>query len=210
MAEDPALPLTDVQLVLGHAQLTTTQIYLTPRKEEVIRRVLAHHARADPAGGCAGTAGPGARLPARDAGRAVPERCVVTATAAEPAPLVRTAPTGRARQRAPVSRPGPCPPHWPATGQSREAGAGAADRAPFVAGNARTEKIRRRGLTFLLDWLEDQPGATWQERWLASGADSAGAGLANGPGRAGCTSQGLFADWRQDALASALLGCDQR
>src|SRR6266496_6577860 len=44
MAEDPALPLTDVQLVLGHAQLTTTQIYLTPRKEDVIRRILAHHA----------------------------------------------------------------------------------------------------------------------------------------------------------------------
>jgi integrase len=44
MAEDPALPLTDVQFVLGHALLTTTQIYLTPRKEDVIRRVLAHHA----------------------------------------------------------------------------------------------------------------------------------------------------------------------
>jgi site-specific recombinase XerD len=44
MAEDPALPLTDVQLVLGHAQLSTTQLYLTPRKEEVIRRLLAHHA----------------------------------------------------------------------------------------------------------------------------------------------------------------------
>jgi site-specific recombinase XerD len=44
MAEDPALPLTDVQLVLGHAQLATTQIYLTPRKEDVIRRILAHHA----------------------------------------------------------------------------------------------------------------------------------------------------------------------
>lgn len=44
MAEDPALPLTDVQFVLGHTLLTTTQIYLTPRKEEVIRRVLAHHA----------------------------------------------------------------------------------------------------------------------------------------------------------------------
>ena len=44
MAEDPALPLTDVQLVLGHAQLTTTQMYLTPRKEDVIRRLLAHHA----------------------------------------------------------------------------------------------------------------------------------------------------------------------
>lgn len=43
MAEDPALPLTDVQTVLGHARLTTTQIYLTPRAEDVIRRVLAHH-----------------------------------------------------------------------------------------------------------------------------------------------------------------------
>ena len=44
MAENPGLPLTDVQLVLGHAALSTTQLYLTPRKEDVIRRVLAHHA----------------------------------------------------------------------------------------------------------------------------------------------------------------------
>ncbi len=44
MAEDPDLPITDVQYVLGHARLTTTQLYLTPRKEEVIRRLLAHHA----------------------------------------------------------------------------------------------------------------------------------------------------------------------
>lgn len=43
MAEDPALPLTDIQEVLGHALLSTTQIYLTPRKEDVIRRLLAHH-----------------------------------------------------------------------------------------------------------------------------------------------------------------------
>lgn len=43
MAEDPALPLTDVQHVLGHALLSTTQIYLTPRKEEVIRRMLDYH-----------------------------------------------------------------------------------------------------------------------------------------------------------------------
>src|SRR5260370_22728409 len=43
MAEDPGLPLTDVQFVLGHAALTTTQLYLTPRKEDVVRRGLAHH-----------------------------------------------------------------------------------------------------------------------------------------------------------------------
>ncbi|MFZ1288195.1 MAG: site-specific integrase [Candidatus Phosphoribacter sp.] len=44
MAADPALPLTDVQFVLGHALLSTTQIYLTPRQQDVIARVLAHHA----------------------------------------------------------------------------------------------------------------------------------------------------------------------
>jgi integrase len=32
----------------------------------------------------------------------------------------------------------------------------------------------RRGLTALLDWLEQQPGRTWQGRWLASGAETAG------------------------------------
>lgn len=36
------------------------------------------------------------------------------------------------------------------------------------------DKTRRRGLTKLLDWLQHQPGDTWQERWLASGADAAG------------------------------------
>ncbi len=57
MARDPAMPLTDVQWVLGHAQLSTTQIYLNPVPEEVIASVLAHHARrgagpaSPPAGG---------------------------------------------------------------------------------------------------------------------------------------------------------------
>jgi hypothetical protein len=36
------------------------------------------------------------------------------------------------------------------------------------------DTVRRRGLNRLLDWLERQPGATWQDRWLASGADDAG------------------------------------
>jgi site-specific recombinase XerD len=44
MAEDSSVPLTSVQAVLGHVRLTTTQIYTTPRQEEVIRRVVAHHA----------------------------------------------------------------------------------------------------------------------------------------------------------------------
>ena len=30
MARDPQMPMTDVQWVLGHAHLSTTQLYLTP------------------------------------------------------------------------------------------------------------------------------------------------------------------------------------
>ena len=42
MIDDPRLSLTDVQWVLGHANLTTTQIYVRPREDEVIARVLDH------------------------------------------------------------------------------------------------------------------------------------------------------------------------
>jgi integrase len=45
MARDPDISLTDVQWVLGHALLSTTQIYLTPLTEDVIAGVLAHHVR---------------------------------------------------------------------------------------------------------------------------------------------------------------------
>ncbi|MEU8696990.1 hypothetical protein AB0C61_04780 [Streptomyces sp. NPDC048680] len=36
------------------------------------------------------------------------------------------------------------------------------------------DKTRRRSLVKLLDRLEDRPGETWQDRWMASGADDAG------------------------------------
>jgi Site-specific recombinase XerD len=51
MARDPQMPITDVQWVLGHAHLTTTQIYTRPAEKDVIAGVLAHHRRqADQAG----------------------------------------------------------------------------------------------------------------------------------------------------------------
>ena len=111
-----------MQLVLGHAQLTTTQIYLTPRNEDVIRRVLAHHAdqsRRRATGSC-----PGAGLPARDAGRAVRDGPAMTGTVA-----VAANPGGRAAQVAPARtrQPGwrsrfparPVAESWPAAGQDR-------------------------------------------------------------------------------------------
>jgi integrase len=43
---------------------------------------------------------------------------------------------------------------------------------PFRSGSAEVRRSLSRGLTALLDWLERQPGQTWQERWLASGAEA--------------------------------------
>lgn len=45
MARDPQMMLSDLQWVLGHAQLSTTQLYLTAPAEDVIAAVLAHHER---------------------------------------------------------------------------------------------------------------------------------------------------------------------
>jgi hypothetical protein len=56
---------------------------------------------------------------------------------------------------------------------------------PFPAGRSSLDQERRRGLTRVLDWLEQRPGDTWQDRWITSGADAAG----NPAWR------GLLADW---------------
>jgi hypothetical protein len=82
-----------------------------------------------------------------------------------------------ARRRFP---PRPAQQHWPATVQTREqvtrqlavttAGGTASGRSPD-------------GIEALLDWLEAHEGASWQQRWLASGADRAGAGWLALPGQ---------------------------
>jgi site-specific recombinase XerC len=45
LARDPDVPISDVQWVLGHHSLTTTQIYVAPTAEDVIESTLAHHHR---------------------------------------------------------------------------------------------------------------------------------------------------------------------
>jgi hypothetical protein len=45
MARDPQMPLTDVQWVLGHAHLSTTELYMSPLPEDVIAGLLAFHQR---------------------------------------------------------------------------------------------------------------------------------------------------------------------
>jgi hypothetical protein len=77
----------------------------------------------------------------------------------------------------PVWEPRPCEEGWWQTQQSREDLAGRLLGLFTDPGAGLTrDKTRRRGLAKLLDWLQRQPGDTWQERWLASGADAAGFG----------------------------------
>lgn len=64
---------------------------------------------------------------------------------------------------------------WPATRGTRAEVLQRLTCAPFVLGNAGSQHTRVLGLKLVFDWLTDQPGSTWQDRWLASGADAAGA-----------------------------------
>jgi hypothetical protein len=70
---------------------------------------------------------------------------------------------------------------WPATRRSRaQVDQLVATMAPHLTSD-QVQQTRRRGLPLLLDWLEAQPGQTWQQRWLASGADAAGEDWADVP-----------------------------
>ncbi len=72
---------------------------------------------------------------------------------------------------------------WPATAFSRARVLELATSPLFKFATSRVETNRRLGLPLLLDWLEEQPGRTWQERWLASQADAAGDAWAAGPAK---------------------------
>jgi integrase len=63
---------------------------------------------------------------------------------------------------------------WPASSQRRGHVLARLFAAPFTAGSPSLHSSQRIGLTKLVHWLEQHPGRTWQERWLASGADAAG------------------------------------
>jgi integrase len=77
---------------------------------------------------------------------------------------------------------------WPATTLPRAEVTRQLERvlaAPLAA--PRVQRYNRAGPGVLLDWLEDQPGTTWQERWLASGAS-----------RPGSRWRGAASRWLQD------------
>jgi hypothetical protein len=70
--------------------------------------------------------------------------------------------------------PRPVPASWALTSQPKPQVLGRLLAPPFPAGRRNLDQERRRGLIRVLDWLEQQPGDTWQDRWITSGADAAG------------------------------------
>ena len=89
----------------------------------------------------------------------------------------RGAPSPRLAREATDARfpPRAVPLRWPATEQSRSQVLALLPPRPDLARPQRQPaNARRRGLRMLVDWLEGHPGETWQERWLATGAQEKG------------------------------------
>lgn len=79
--------------------------------------------------------------------------------AVTPLPLQRTYGRGRTYEES-----------WLVTVQDRDAVWARMTTLPFLVGCDNSG--HKAGLGLLLNWLEEQPGVTWQDRWLASGADA--------------------------------------
>ena len=93
---------------------------------------------------------------------------------------------------------------WPATEQGREQVWALLTSAPFAPEDRSHGRGNQLGLGLVLDWLEDQPGRTWQERWLASGDDLEGSSWRQIPS-AWLHDRGHHPQWHHDAFFRAFL-----
>ena len=108
------------------------------------------------------------------------------------------------------TRPHPAPRHvetaWPRTRLDREQAWQVLNRPPLtpVRLDARHPNAYPTGVGLLLDWLADQRGRTWQDRWVASGADADGRCWRQIPA-AWLRAHGRPKEWLQYWLFRALL-----
>ncbi len=70
--------------------------------------------------------------------------------------------------------PRPVAQDWPATHRRRDAVLDLLAGPRFALRNIGSQRGRLRGVALAVAWLSAQPGGTWQQRWLASGAETAG------------------------------------
>jgi hypothetical protein len=66
------------------------------------------------------------------------------------------------------------PVSWPRSRQGRDALEARLSKPPFRATDSHARCHRKLSLQAVLDWLELYPGASWQQRWEATGAGSDG------------------------------------
>ena len=66
------------------------------------------------------------------------------------------------------------PTSWEATLRSRDELVAAAEQLVGLDVGRAWQKVQRAGVPTVCDWLAAFPGESWQERWLASGADESG------------------------------------
>jgi hypothetical protein len=100
--------------------------------------------------------------------------------------------------------PRPVVTDWAATSQERGEVWQRLTSGMFVLSNSNSQDRRTRGLAWLLDWLADQPGQSWQQRWMASGADAAGAAWRQVP-IAWQRQRGRESRWLRAELSAALV-----
>jgi hypothetical protein len=100
--------------------------------------------------------------------------------------------------------PRPAAADWPATRQNRDEAFERLTSGIFALDNEGSQERRRRALKWFLDWLSDQPGETWQQRWMASGADAAGGNWRQEP-IAWQREHGRESRWLRAELSGALV-----
>jgi integrase len=103
-------------------------------------------------------------------------------------------------------QPRPTQRTWPQTEQPSGITCERLLAPPFRSPSAEMRGCIRRGLAVLLDWLENQPGDTWQDRWVTSGADHAGRTWIDLPARhVSPSAQSLTAHRRTDLISGMRL-----
>lgn len=114
-------------------------------------------------------------------------------------------PSTRARQSS-TSRRFPLRPalaSWPVTGRDRGDVFALLTSPPFVTAATGAQNKRAVGVELLLDWLEEQPGPNWQQRWLSAEAGISGEAWGR-TRRAWLAGRGRTQRWHQDFVAVAL------
>jgi integrase len=114
-----------------------------------------------------------------------------------------TAAPASSAARRPLARPAQAA--WPATRQDRTAVWAHLSGAPFGTDKpgSRHRASHPAGLAMALDWLEDQPGTSWQDRWLANGADAGNGAWRQAP-LGWLHACGYRVTWQEDAFFRAL------